>query len=541
MPPARKATSEPTNSASCPHITDFDHEHETEDDDHRGDGSKGKGKKSTKSKESAQRKQQNRLAQREFRQRKQAYVKELEVRVNLLARSKDDQLEGMKLTIRTLLDENQELREVLGHLGRFIGSGLGGCLPEIGLSPEELKRLAARGRLDAVHKIIEQMDRKDSKEQDPWARKRSSSQNGRAESSNPNAASGTSGQTVATTSGSGDATESNKATGKKRARTLDSTSSLSAQPGGPDAMNDMNGYFSIDPTFMAPWSQGLQDEPNGSLEGVSLLSSNDQRITPRQVVRERRLLEGYPAATATTTSTTSAFGNGGMSNKNTTDLGASSSSVTGTSSISPDPPYHHNTHESTSTLEDVRSEMRQQHEEANAVIRDLIISFNLSSEFWTSTDEDGAKMFVQFHASPLHKAPAHHVKLTMVRSSASDHVRNKLENPSYHLPPALRATEIQQSIPHPPWVDGIIFSSLRDRVILLPKGRCDLPVLWNDIMDHVECHENSDCLSPANWEISEHFMKKYWYLIDENVLTISNRWRMERGERMLEMKDLVPV
>ncbi|SCV71856.1 BQ2448_4550 [Microbotryum intermedium] len=85
--------------------------------------------------ESDQRKQQNRLAQREFRQRKQAYVKELEVRVNLLARSKDEQLEGMKVTIRTLVEENQQLREVLGHLGRFIGSGLGGCLPEIGLSP----------------------------------------------------------------------------------------------------------------------------------------------------------------------------------------------------------------------------------------------------------------------------------------------------------------------------------------------------------------------------------------------------------------------
>ncbi|KDE08823.1 hypothetical protein MVLG_00928 [Microbotryum lychnidis-dioicae p1A1 Lamole] len=532
MPPARKATSEPIDS---------DHEHETEDEEHRGDGGKGKGKKTTKSKESAQRKQQNRLAQREFRQRKQAYVKELEVRVNLLARSKDDQLEGMKLTIRTLLDENQELREVLGHLGRFIGSGLGGCLPEIGLSPEELKRLATRGRLDAVHKIMEQMDRKDSKDQDPWARKRSSSQNGRAESSHANAVHGTSGQTTATTSGSGDVTESDKSKGKKRARALDSISSLPSQPAEVDAMDDLNGYFAIDPTTtMAPWSQGLQDEPNGSLGDVSLVPSNGQRITPQQIVRrERQLPEGYPPAPATTTSTTSAFGIGGMSNQNATDLGASSSSVTGASSISPDPPYHHNTHESTSTLEDVRSEMRQQHEEANAVIRDLIVSFNFSNEFWTSTDEDGVKMFAEFIMNLL-SHPTDNSKLQALQLIAY-HVRNKLENASYHLPSALRATEIQQSIPHPPWIDGIIFSSLRDRVILLPKGRCDLSVLWSDIMDHVECHENSDCLSPANWEISQHFMKKYWYLIDENVLSISNRWRMERGERMLEMKDLVPL
>lgn len=45
-------------------------------------------------------------------------------------------------------------------------------------------------------------------------------------------------------------------------------------------------------------------------------------------------------------------------------------------------------------------------------------------------------------------------------------MKNKHTNPSYHLPPALRATVVQETIPHSPLLDGIIIPSLRDRLIL---------------------------------------------------------------------------
>lgn len=49
------------------------------------------------------RKLQNRVAQREFRQRKLQYVKDLEARVEFLSSSKDDQLEALKALLRGAL------------------------------------------------------------------------------------------------------------------------------------------------------------------------------------------------------------------------------------------------------------------------------------------------------------------------------------------------------------------------------------------------------------------------------------------------------
>lgn len=46
-------------------------------------------------------------------------------------------------------------------------------------------------------------------------------------------------------------------------------------------------------------------------------------------------------------------------------------------------------------------------------------------------------------------------------------------NHEYMLPPSLRPTPVQQTIPHEHAIDGILFPSVRDRMILL-RGRYDL-------------------------------------------------------------------
>lgn len=43
------------------------------------------------------------------------------------------------------------------------------------------------------------------------------------------------------------------------------------------------------------------------------------------------------------------------------------------------------------------------------------------------------------------------------------------------------------------------------------------------------------------WEVSETFMRKYWFAIDAEVLGIANKWRRERGDREILMSDIVPV
>ncbi|GAA5850576.1 hypothetical protein JCM8547_001918 [Rhodosporidiobolus lusitaniae] len=120
------------------------------------------------------------------------------------------------------------------------------------------------------------------------------------------------------------------------------------------------------------------------------------------------------------------------------------------------------------------------------------------------------------------------------------HFRNLSLNPNYNLPPSLRQTVTQKTVPHHVFFDGIIFPSLRDRLILL-KDQYPLDDLIADFSsnDTVKVHGN-DILQPEAWELSEAFLRKWWYVIDKEVLDISNRWRAERGQPPLSMRDIVP-
>ena len=89
-----------------------------------------------------QRKAQNRIAQREFRQRKQQYIRALEGRVELLSSDHDTQVDRLRWALRGLLAENNQLRAVVGSLAAFIGEGmLGGPLQKNGMSRDELEAL----------------------------------------------------------------------------------------------------------------------------------------------------------------------------------------------------------------------------------------------------------------------------------------------------------------------------------------------------------------------------------------------------------------
>jgi hypothetical protein len=90
----------------------------------------------------AQRKAQNRVAQREFRQRKQQYIRALEARVELLSSDHDTQVDRLRYALRGLLAENNQLRSLLGCMSAFIGTEmLGGPLQKAGMSRKELETI----------------------------------------------------------------------------------------------------------------------------------------------------------------------------------------------------------------------------------------------------------------------------------------------------------------------------------------------------------------------------------------------------------------
>ncbi|KZO93227.1 hypothetical protein CALVIDRAFT_546726 [Calocera viscosa TUFC12733] len=95
-----------------------------------------------------QRRIQNRVAQREFRLRKQQRIRDLEARVEMLSAGQGQGFEQMRNILRALMAENHHLRGIIRQLSEFMAEGVGGCLPKMGYTKESFEEFVNRGETD---------------------------------------------------------------------------------------------------------------------------------------------------------------------------------------------------------------------------------------------------------------------------------------------------------------------------------------------------------------------------------------------------------
>ncbi|KAF8076209.1 hypothetical protein FPV67DRAFT_1604805 [Lyophyllum atratum] len=118
---------------------------------HNGEGSlPGKPGRKKNPNSQAARRDQNRIAQREFRLRKQQRIRDLEARVEILSGGKDEALGEMRNMLKDLMAENQTLRGLLRSLGGFIGDGAGGLLPKLGWDMSDFTQFINRSETDTA-------------------------------------------------------------------------------------------------------------------------------------------------------------------------------------------------------------------------------------------------------------------------------------------------------------------------------------------------------------------------------------------------------
>jgi hypothetical protein len=98
----------------------------------------------------AARRDQNRIAQREFRLRKQQRIRDLEASVEILSGGKDAALAEMRKILKDLMQENQVLRSLLRGLSSFIGEGAGGVLPKLGWDINDFENFINRAETDTA-------------------------------------------------------------------------------------------------------------------------------------------------------------------------------------------------------------------------------------------------------------------------------------------------------------------------------------------------------------------------------------------------------
>ncbi|KAE8394504.1 hypothetical protein BDV23DRAFT_147270 [Aspergillus alliaceus] len=109
------------------------------------------------------------------------------------------------------------------------------------------------------------------------------------------------------------------------------------------------------------------------------------------------------------------------------------------------------------------------------------------------------------------------------------------------LPPTLRPTPTQQSIPHHPWLDFFPHPHMRDNLIRAGETFDD-EQLCVDIMGFWDMSTEScgllvwgDPQDLNSWEVSEAFIRKWpWVLWGcRDLLVSTNRWRALRGEKLI--------
>ncbi|KAH7918830.1 hypothetical protein BV22DRAFT_1108257 [Leucogyrophana mollusca] len=119
------------------------------DQDSNAQGPSKPGRKKNPNSQAARR-DQNRIAQREFRLRKQQRIRDLEARVELLSGSQDEALTDLRAVLKDLMTENQTLRNLLKSVAGFIGDGLGGMVPKMGWNMTEFNDFVNKSETDTA-------------------------------------------------------------------------------------------------------------------------------------------------------------------------------------------------------------------------------------------------------------------------------------------------------------------------------------------------------------------------------------------------------
>lgn len=104
--------------------------------------------------------------------------------------------------------------------------------------------------------------------------------------------------------------------------------------------------------------------------------------------------------------------------------------------------------------------------------------------------------------------------------------------PIARLPPTIAPTLQQQVIPHYPYVDMLPWPALRDR-LLASLSAINEPEFVLDVSTDSLKIWGSTPWDPMSWEFSPAFARKWWFLLDNEIMHTTNFWRRQRGEEDL--------
>ncbi|KAH7100559.1 hypothetical protein BKA62DRAFT_237969 [Auriculariales sp. MPI-PUGE-AT-0066] len=407
----------------------------------------------------AARRDQNRIAQREFRLRKQQRIRELEARVEILSGTQDETFNYMRAIVKDLITENASLRSLVKNLGQAVGEGLPGFLPRMGWDGGEFNDFLNKSENDTALESFARLKRQ-AVSHTISSQKRSLDDDG-PDGSNKRARFTRAGYQG--TPGSPDLEMLTRSAAANVATTNGNGTSSDMFSANPDPMS-FTALFDVPYTSQSPVGMQQMGQQHSPAFPIASGSASSQREMfagglPAMDLRPRSRVAGLPPLESTSLGLTS----------------------------------------------------------APAVPQDSITTPTRQFSDSSSVQEENPRIQEAFKM--IHY-----------------HLDNYRRNPQYHLPPSLRPSLIQRTIPHDTVIDGIPLPELRDRMILF-KGRYDLAACVFSFGTMSKVH-GTDVLSMNNWELGRPWLTQYGFLVDQSILNITNRWRKERGEPEINLAEL---
>lgn len=513
--------------------------------------SKGGGGTTTGNEDSAAatRKAQNRLAQREFRQRKQQYIRALETRVELLSSDHDTQVDRLRWALRGLLAENNQLRQIVSAFASFVGlQQIGGPLQKAGVSRQDLEDLIS----NSAEKVMT-----DAWQHWPGARECETLRQIRLDSNLPPEG----------------LPESNKISGHQRVRSNAPPHTTSATrtstPNSKSASPVVNDDSPIDGSRGAK----RKKETKGKGKGIPVSPESNTTTTTTAT---------FPPTSSEATSSThqasafsipptdnsqlmaSFFGNGsGMMQT----PGATPSAFVFTPGFSG---------MATPSI------AGGQGQESNAILASLFGPSGMSGFMGANgmnghpnqplpsfgnqvsalqQDTNGASAYSNPRTSGVVEPDEVHriealvnqlrkererygsgkdpIELNKIGTALNElvrHMANFRKQPSYQLPSVLEPSEIQQTRPHDPLIDCLPFPGIRQNLIAQQENLVIEDVILS-ILQFTTLHPG-DATDEHSWELLYGFLIAYPQLVDQRTLDGANRWRARRKESILTFDDL---
>nr|ODO02477.1 hypothetical protein L204_01213 [Cryptococcus depauperatus CBS 7855] len=475
------------------------------------------------------RKTQNRIAQREFRLRKQASIRDLEAKVQVLEGDKEERVELMTLLIRNLLKENKELRNMVKSMASFIGEGLGSCLPRLGLSSNQLDAILNRADTDTAYEAFVSL--KASRElQDANPGIRIGAPKGRSSASQKRKRT-ESAETPINVPTTSNVDPSSKEKDKGKTPQAQTSKKSKSTTDTPTPRNDYTYLFpDLDSMLMLT---DCFDNPDLGRFNPSPLSG--QIRTPTEIPIQGGLhlpfipsqgsnnapLYGLQSMSGTDLS---GFGltippnsmNGPLGNI-TGAAGFSANpqspvSTLPTSSTTTPPPLHlsagvFSNIPSASLPNNAKSNIlptNQRNEQLKQLAEQTISDLDapgMTNEELAERRKAHKELFQAIKENNTSDRKMEAMQLIAY------HLNNFRMNNEYHLPPSLCPTVIQRTVPHEHAIDGICFPSMRDRMILL-RGRYDLVEVFHALLSELSLH-GEDVLDERSYEVSEKFIHDY--------------------------------